>query len=395
MNICYAPCMPQWVWQKWLIKAVVMLCLPVLASCVYLSEELRPPRPTQPSECLDVASEEKDGEIVRLVDSERDEDVENAVADFDDKLLLQPFRENDGQCAVDPAAWTPDCVHDMFRAMRHQTLVCAPIASGIALVRQASENYYPEENIIALIQAKNTRWNGPARTVEREGDNAVSRVPLFKIVTTETENENGTTTTEEHCELDNRHIEVRADYVFKKTVEFIAKTLHVPNPCSPTTPAQCQEAALADIAPDEWVGDCQGSFPSYVPPPGGGFRFKMSPRFTCRPTDGGVELVLPATSPECEDIVIMTIRGINQRIERDAMTLHQPEGDDLITRAPFNDISSIIGLMSFLHPPIVIGAPPCDIIDWHLEIRGGLIFEHIIRFVADTLELSYGPCTTE
>lgn len=214
----------------------LVICPLVLAACLPSSNGNIGGNSSQsslPTQCVDAASTEKENEIAENVDAGGDEEAEDAAADFDDKLILLPLLGNDGKCDIDPTMWLQDCSFDMFQSMRHQILTCRPTSSAIELVRPASENYYPEENVIATVQVKNIRWNGAAQAVEREGDDSVSRIPLFTIVTTETENEDGTTTTEEHCELDNRHIEVRGNYIFEKVVKFVVQTLLVSQPCSP------------------------------------------------------------------------------------------------------------------------------------------------------------------
>lgn len=222
--------MPKWVWQKWLIKAVVVLCLPLLASCVPSSPGgIGGGSSSSPTECRDAALVEKEEDVAEEADAGHDANAEDNAADFDDKLTLLPLLGNDGKCTVNPAVWVRDCARMMFQTMRHQTLTCRPIASGVELVRPARADYYPEENIITTIQVKNTRWNGAARVIERVGDASVSRVPIFKIVTTE--NEDGTT--ENHCELDNRHVEVGGNFVFEKVVGFVVQTLLVTQPCAP------------------------------------------------------------------------------------------------------------------------------------------------------------------
>lgn len=328
--------------------------------------------------------EEKIDEIEGIKDTENAKDE---VVNLGDTVQLLNRRGTDGRCTVSPASWnqTPDCANDLFRAMRHNKLICRPIADGIELVRLAIPAALPTDNSIVTIRVMNARWNGPARMIERVGDDSVSRVPLFKIVTTETENEDGTTTTETRCELDDRHIEVRGNYIFEKVVEFIVRTLQVSHSCTPT---ECQVAYLTDaydVNPAEWVRCPEQSILTSGTP----FRFQplQHSSLVCRPIADGLELVRHVAG--CDVTTIMTVRGVHEL--RDHDTQLEQEGDDLVTRLHLHRISSIIGMAEIFAIPHQ-HSPECKHDNLHLEIRGKAAFKKVVDFVTRTTLASYGPC---
>lgn len=185
--------------------------------------------------CIDATTQEKMDKIEQDIDAgASDEEERGEFEDLGDTIDLLPIMGADGRCAVNPDAWARDCAQEPFQTMRHSRLVCRSIAGGIELVRPTDPaGGLRDENIILVVHVRNGSWNGAERAVERVGDDSVSRISLFTIVTTETENEDGTTTTEERCERDDRHIEVRGNFSFEKVVEFVAQTLEVSQPCTP------------------------------------------------------------------------------------------------------------------------------------------------------------------
>lgn len=336
--------------------------------------------------CQDTIMEEKIDEIEGIKDTENAKDE---VVNLGDTVQLLNRRGTDGRCTVSPASWnqTPDCANDIFRAMRHNKLICRPVgADGIEFVRLAIPAALPTDNSIATIRVVNAQWNGLARIVERVGDDSVSRVPLFKTVTTETENEDGTLTTEDHCELDDRHIEIRGNYIFEKVVEFIVQTLQVSNTCTPT---KCQALDLTDdydVNPAEWVR-CpeQNIFPPEGPPP---LRFQplQHSSLVCRPIADGLELVRHVAG--CDVTTIMTLRGVRELQDHD--TQLERDGDDIVSRIHLHHISSIIGMAEAFDPNYA--GPGCPHINLHLEIRGKAAFQKVVDFVTRTTLVSYGPC---
>lgn len=178
--------------------------------------------------CTDAAQEEALSDILTEIEAgEADSETQNETIDLGDRVTLLPILGTDGKCTVNPADWVLDCSQNPFQAMRHQSLMCRPMANGVELVRPADEAL--PENIILTIRIISSTWNGPQRTVERSGDDSIARVTLYKTETTEDEEGN----TQTRCVRDNRHIEVRGSFVFEKAVDFVVRTLNVSQPCTP------------------------------------------------------------------------------------------------------------------------------------------------------------------
>lgn len=180
------------------------------------------------SGCLDARQAEWLNDIQTDIDAgASDAKTQAETIALGDTITLLPILGADGACTVDPVEWIQDCTQYPFTAMRHASLTCRPIANGIELVRPADEAL--PENVILTIRVIPPTWNGTERMVERNGDDSVARITLYEEETTEDEEGN----TETHCVRDDRHIEVRAKYIFEKAVAFVVQTLIVSQPCTP------------------------------------------------------------------------------------------------------------------------------------------------------------------